>query len=54
MTPAITLLGPQRRPTLDRVLSSLDVGSPVAVVNAGWRERESDDAEIIALAGGGP
>ena len=53
MTPSITLLGPQRRPTLDRVLSSLDVGGPVAVVNAGWRERESDDAEIMALAGEG-
>jgi hypothetical protein len=52
-TPSITLLGPQRRPTLDRVLSSLDVGGPVAVVNAGWRERESDDAEILGLAGGG-
>ncbi len=51
MTPSITLLGPQRRPTLDRVLSSLAVGGPVAVVNAGWQERESDDAEILALAG---
>jgi len=53
VTPSITLLGPQRRPTLDRVLSSLGVGGPVAVVNSGWRERESDDAEILALAGGG-
>ena len=53
MTPSITLLGPQRRPTLDRVLSSLDVDGPVAVVNAGWRERESDDGEIVALAGEG-
>ena len=52
MTPSITLLGPQRRPTLDRVLSSLGVDGPVAVVNAGWQERESDDAEILALAGG--
>jgi hypothetical protein len=52
VTPSITLLGPQRRPTLDRVLSSLGVGGPVAVVNAGWQERESDDAEITALAGG--
>jgi hypothetical protein len=52
VTPSITLLGPQRRPTLDRVLSSLGVGGPVAVVNAGWQERESDDAEILALAGG--
>jgi hypothetical protein len=52
VTPSITLLGPQRRPTLDRVLSSLDVGGPVAVVNAGWQEREADDAEILSLAGG--
>jgi hypothetical protein len=52
VTPSITLLGPQRRPTLDRVLSSLGVDGPVAVVNAGWQERESDDAEIAALAGG--
>jgi hypothetical protein len=52
VTPSITLLGPQRRPTLDRVLSSLGVGGPVAVVNAGWQERESDDAEILGLAGG--
>jgi hypothetical protein len=52
VTPSITLLGPQRRPTLDRVLSSLGVGGPVAVVNAGWQEREADDAEILALAGG--
>ena len=52
MTPSITLLGPQRRPALDRVLSSLGVGGPVAVVNAGWQERESDDAEILGLAGG--
>jgi hypothetical protein len=51
VTPSITLLGPQRRPTLDRVLSSLGVGGPVAVVNAGWQERESDDAEILSLAG---
>jgi hypothetical protein len=49
--PAITLLGPQRRPTLDRVLSSLGVDGPVTVVNAGWQERESDDAEILGLAG---
>ena len=52
MTPSITLLGPQRRPTLDRVLSSLGVAGPVAVVNAGWQEREADDAEILGLAGG--
>jgi hypothetical protein len=52
VTPSITLLGPQRRPTLDRVLSSLGVDGSVAIVNAGWQERESDDAEILGLAGG--
>lgn len=52
MTPAITLLGPQRRPTLDRVLASFDVAGPVASVTAGWQERESDDAELDALTGG--
>ena len=51
MSPSITLLGPQRRPTLDRVLSSHGVSGAVAVVNAGWQERESDDAEILGLAG---
>jgi hypothetical protein len=53
VTPSITLLGPQRRPTLDRVLSSLGVDGRVAIVNAGWREREADDAEILGLAGEG-
>jgi hypothetical protein len=52
VAPSITLLGPQRQPTLDRVLASLRVDGPVAVVNAGWQERESDDAEILSLAGG--
>jgi hypothetical protein len=49
---SITLLGPQRRPTVDRVLTSLDVPGPVATVTAGWQERESDDAELDALTGG--
>ena len=52
MSPSITLLGPQRRPTLQRVLPALGVEGPVAMVNAGWQERESDDAELAALAGG--
>jgi hypothetical protein len=52
VTSSITLLGPQRRPTLDRVLSSLDVPGPVATVTAGWQERESDDAELDSLTGG--
>jgi hypothetical protein len=52
VSPAITVLGPQRRPTLDRVLESLGVEGPIAVVTAGWQERESDDAELVALTGG--
>lgn len=52
MTPAVTVLGPQRRPTVDRVLESLEVTGPVAVVTAGWQERESDDAELLSLTGG--
>jgi hypothetical protein len=48
----ITVLGPQRRPTLDAVARSLDVAGPVATVTAGWQEREPDDAELDGLLGG--
>jgi hypothetical protein len=44
----ITVLGPQRRPTLDAV--GLD--GQVATVTAGWQEREPDDAELDALLAG--
>lgn len=50
--PAVTLLGPQRDPVLDRVLDSLGVHGRVALVNAGWREREPDDELLSSLAGG--
>jgi hypothetical protein len=49
---AVTLLGPQRRPTLDQVLGDLDPGTTVATVTAGWQERERDDDELQALLGG--
>jgi hypothetical protein len=52
VTPSLTVLGPQRRPTLDRVLDSLDVPGPIATITAGWQERESDDAELDSLTGG--
>jgi hypothetical protein len=48
---SVTLLGPQRRPILDRVLSALGVTGPVAFVTAGWQERESEDGELAALLG---
>jgi hypothetical protein len=52
LPPSVTLLGPQRRPTLDRVLDSLEVRGPIAAVTAGWQERESDDTELMSLLGG--
>lgn len=52
MPPTVTLLGPQRRPTLDRALGGLDVQGPIAAITAGWQERESDDDELMSLLGG--
>lgn len=49
---AITILGPQRRPTLDQVVPTLEPGAPIAMVTAGWQEREPDDAELDTLLGG--
>jgi hypothetical protein len=47
----LTLLGPQRRPTVDTVAASLYPEGPVATITAGWQERESDDAELGRLLG---
>ena len=49
---AITILGPQRRATLDKVARTLDADARVAVVTAGWQERESDDEELQRLLAG--
>lgn len=63
MSPApsvVTVLGPQRRPTLGQVWSgalqdagraTIDDDRPIATVTAGWQEREPDDAELAALFG---
>lgn len=52
-THPVTLLGPQRRPRVDRVLQSLGLhGSRIAVVTAGWREREGEDGELAHAVGG--
>lgn len=48
----LTVLGPQRRPTVDQVLPDLDPDAPLATVTAGWQEREPDDDELDALLGG--
>ena len=45
----VVLLGPQRfRPSLRDTVRSLGVEGPVAVVTAGWQERESEDKELEA------
>ncbi|MDN5795035.1 MAG: peptidase E [Intrasporangium sp.] len=42
------LLGPQRfTVTVTSAVRSLDVDGPVAMINAGWEEREDDDAELV-------
>jgi len=46
------VLGPQRQPTLNRVLAKLDIEGPIAAINAGWQEREADDGELMAMLGG--
>ncbi len=51
MSRRITVLGPQRRPSIQSVLEDLDEGALVATVTAGWLERESDDAELSELVG---
>jgi hypothetical protein len=48
----VTLLGPQRRPTVDQVVRTLDPDAPLATVTAGWQEREPDDVELDRLLGG--
>lgn len=42
----VTLLGPQRSPSLKSVLRSLELGGPIATITAGWQEREPDDREL--------
>ena len=47
----VTLLGPQRRPTLDTVAASLRLDRPVATITAGWQEREPEDGELSRRLG---
>ena len=49
----MTLLGPQRRVTGARsAVAEIIPEGPVAAVNAGWRERESDTGELNEVLGG--
>ncbi len=51
---SIWLLGPQyHAPFLDEILASLELAEgPIAVVTAGWQEREGEDAELDKHLGG--
>ncbi|HET6654345.1 MAG TPA: hypothetical protein VFH10_17040 [Nocardioides sp.] len=52
MSRTVTLLGPQRRPSVQHVARDLDPQAPVVTVTAGWQEREPEDAELQELLGG--
>jgi hypothetical protein len=47
----VTLLGPQRRPTVDSVIRSARIEGQIATITAGWQEREPDDDELSGLLG---
>ena len=49
----IALLGPQRRAAGARAaVAELIPASPVATINAGWRDQETDTTELNAVLGG--
>ena len=51
MTRQITLLGPQPRVKLQQSFRELGPEATVALVTAGWQEREVDDAELREAVG---
>lgn len=48
----MVLLGPQRRPGVEKVVTDLQLDGPLATVTAGWQERELADDELDAHLGG--
>lgn len=50
--PPVVLLGPQREPTLRQVLDENGWHGRIGLINAGWRERETEDDLLTHLAGG--
>ena len=50
--PRLTVLGPQRRPTVDGVVRDLGPDASFAAVTAGWHEREPEDGLLAGLLGG--
>ena len=52
-SPPLALLGPQRlQPCLDQACADLDIAGPIAVITAGWEEREAEDDELVSALGG--
>ena len=50
--PSVVLLGPQQpTPDVGAALREAGVHGPVALITAGWQERESDDQALIAALG---
>jgi len=50
---AIVLLGAQRfDPTLGSTVDALGVQGPIAIITAGWQEREAEDSELHEHLGG--
>jgi hypothetical protein len=47
----VTLLGPQRHPTVDSVVAAQRIQGQIATITAGWQEREPDDEELSKLLG---
>lgn len=51
-SPTVTLCGPQRlAPTIGAMVKDVGASGPVALITAGWRERETDDDELSAAVG---
>jgi hypothetical protein len=48
----LTVLGPQRRPSLAPVVRTLEPDVPLAMVTAGWQDREPEDGGLQRLLGG--
>ena len=48
---SIVLLGPQRRPSLDKIVNALGLPGPFVTITAGWQEREKDDADLDRAIG---
>lgn len=53
LSPAVVLLGAQRfNPTLSTAVAEEGVSGRIAVITAGWQEREAEDDELSAHLGG--